>query len=134
MLKWFVGFFFTKPIATVHVRVHTFRKFPNVCTTENPHGSNLFKYTSLLIHNLHFALVTFTVFHYPEQDIQVGGYDVPKDTLMMIECKAPCRDKQFWKDPEVFNPDRFLGIDGEGQLPEGCFIPYGEGKYSVSMR
>ncbi|XP_052694809.1 cytochrome P450 2B4-like isoform X1 [Crassostrea angulata] len=74
-----------------------------------------------------YSPVTFTVFHYPEQDIQVGGYDVPKDTLMMIECKAPCRDKQFWKDPEVFNPDRFLGIDGEGQLPEGCFIPYGEG-------
>ncbi|XP_065941042.1 cytochrome P450 2B4-like [Magallana gigas] len=74
-----------------------------------------------------YSPVTFTVFHYPEKDIQVGEYDIPKDTFMMIECKAPCRDKQFWKDPKNFNPDRFIGLDGEQKLPQGCFMPYGAG-------
>lgn len=45
----------------------------------------------------------------------------------MIECKAPCRDKQFWKNPKNFNPDRFIGLDGEQKLPQGCFMPYGAG-------
>ncbi|XP_065941036.1 cytochrome P450 2B4 isoform X2 [Magallana gigas] len=74
-----------------------------------------------------YSPVPFTVFHCPIQDIQVGGYDIPKDTFMMIDCKSTCRDRQVWKDPDIFNPDRFLGIDLEGQLPERCFSPYGAG-------
>lgn len=71
--------------------------------------------------------VPFTIFHCAEEEMKVGNYDIPKDTVMMLECKAPGMDKEFWADPQVFNPNRFLDVDVDRQLPEGCFTPYGPG-------
>ncbi|XP_048728501.2 cytochrome P450 2H1-like [Ostrea edulis] len=74
-----------------------------------------------------YSPVTLTPFHCPEQDIKVGEYDIPKDSIIMIDCKAPCKDRQFWKDPEDFKPERFLDMNASQHLPEGCYIPYGAG-------
>ena len=36
-------------------------------------------------------------------------------------------DPKFWKDPEEFNPERFLNNAGELNVPEE-FAPFGLGK------
>jgi hypothetical protein len=78
--------------------------------------------------------VTLTPFHCPEQDIKIGDYDIPKDSIIMIDCKAPSKDRQFWTDPEDFKPERFLDTNSSQRLPDGCFIPYGTGRDSIHLR
>ncbi|XP_062590120.1 cytochrome P450 2H1-like [Saccostrea cucullata] len=74
-----------------------------------------------------YSPVTLTPFHCPEQDITIGEYDIPKDSIIMIDCRAPCKNAKFWENPDIFNPDRFLDLNGMQRLPEACFIPYGTG-------
>lgn len=63
-------------------------------------------------------------------DCQVYGYDVPKDTIVFINVWAMCRDPKVWANPNEFNPDRFIGsqIDVKGQDFE--LLPFGSGRRS----
>ncbi|XP_048780504.2 cytochrome P450 2J4-like [Ostrea edulis] len=72
------------------------------------------------------APVVLAPFHTPKQDIKLGEYDIPKDSIILTDCKAPCHDPNVWKDPYVFNPERFLG-GADRQIPETSFVPYGAG-------
>ena len=56
------------------------------------------------------------------EDGYIGGYRIPKGTVVACNMHKFHMDEDYWKDPEVFNPDRFL--DG----PKEQFIPYGMGK------
>lgn len=63
-----------------------------------------------------------------EQDVELCGYTVPKDSKVLINVWAIGRDSTFWKDPLVFNPDRFMDskLDVRGQNFE--LIPFGAGR------
>ncbi|KAL2932908.1 Cytochrome P450 71A1 [Bienertia sinuspersici] len=62
------------------------------------------------------------------KDVSIGGYDIPAKTRVFINVWAIGRDPESWKDPETFNPDRFLGsaIDFKGQDFE--LLPFGAGR------
>ncbi len=47
-------------------------------------------------------------------DAILEGYFIPKNTPLMINYYGLTRDENYWKDPEKFNPYRFL--DEHGQL------------------
>jgi cytochrome P450 len=36
------------------------------------------------------------------------------------------RHRRYWKDPDTFDPDRFLP-EREGELTPGAYIPFGQG-------
>ncbi|KAH7337616.1 cytochrome P450 [Rhizoctonia solani] len=46
--------------------------------------------------------------HVCSQDDTYRGYDIEKGTVIMFNTWAMSRDKEIYKDPELFNPDRFL--------------------------
>nr|AVQ09749.1 cytochrome P450-3 [Plagiochasma appendiculatum] len=66
--------------------------------------------------------------HQSEVDVQIGGYDIPAKTRVMVNTYAIGRDPEVWKDPLDFNPGRFLGsaIDVKGQNFE--LLPFGAGR------
>ncbi|XP_064630214.1 cytochrome P450 2C42-like [Lineus longissimus] len=60
-------------------------------------------------------------------DTSLGGYDIPKDTIVMINHHALHRDPKEWKYPNDFNPSNFLNENGELLKPRS-FLPFGSGK------
>ncbi|CAE7211710.1 unnamed protein product [Rhizoctonia solani] len=49
--------------------------------------------------------------HVCSQDDTYRGYDIEKGTIIMFNTWAMSRDEAIYKDPEQFNPDRFLDPD-----------------------
>ncbi|ESQ45820.1 hypothetical protein EUTSA_v10010304mg [Eutrema salsugineum] len=63
-----------------------------------------------------------------ETDVEVFGFLVPKDTQVLVDVWAIGRDPNVWENPNVFEPERFLGkeIDVKGRDYE--LTPFGAGR------
>ncbi|OQV17435.1 putative Cytochrome P450 2U1 [Hypsibius exemplaris] len=72
-------------------------------------------------------LVPLGVPHRSHEDIQVDGYTIPKDTLIVANLFSIHRDPRYWKDPEQFDAFRFLKDDKKLIRPDG-FAPFLIGK------
>lgn len=60
-------------------------------------------------------------------DTTLGGYDIPKNTTVLIGLQSVHMDKVFWGDPENFRPNRFLSDDNKIINTER-FMSFGQGK------
>ncbi|KAJ0818756.1 putative cytochrome P450 [Helianthus annuus] len=71
-----------------------------------------------------------SLLHQSTEDCVVGGYTVPKDTLLIANLWKLHRDPNVWSDPYKFRPERFLtdkkDIDLKGQHYE--LLPFGSGR------
>ncbi|OWA52871.1 putative Cytochrome P450 2U1 [Hypsibius exemplaris] len=66
--------------------------------------------------------------HQKREGIQLEGYTIPKDTLIIANLFSIHRDSRNWKNPKKFDPTRFLDSDGKLTRPDG-FIPFSIGMY-----
>ncbi|KAB0792391.1 hypothetical protein PPYR_14350 [Photinus pyralis] len=74
-----------------------------------------------------FAGRSFIVPRRAMKDAMFGGYFIPKDTVLFGNSRGTFMDpKAGWRNPGVFNPERFIK-DGGLNVPDG-FIPFGIGK------
>nr|XP_054773388.1 cytochrome P450 2D27-like [Lytechinus pictus] len=76
-------------------------------------------------HKLHVTMATITecirfrpsfdvqFAHVAENDAKVGGYDIPKGTVVSINMSHLLMSPSLWEEPLEFRPDRFLDEDGE---------------------
>lgn len=76
--------------------------------------------------------------HYCSEDIKVGGYVLPRGTAIYLHAWAMAKDPELWKDPETFNPDRWLkhprndglsfhGFEKRKSIEHYKFIPFSMG-------
>lgn len=73
------------------------------------------------------------------EDCKVAGYDIQKETRVLVNVWTIGRDPKIWDDPNEFRPERFIGknIDIKGQDFE--FLPFGSGRrmcpgYSLGLK
>ncbi|CAN4092638.1 unnamed protein product [Withania somnifera] len=66
--------------------------------------------------------------HYSLEDCTVGGYHVPKNTILMVNVWAIHRDPKLWDEPETFKPERFEAMEGEKEGFNYKFVPFGMGR------
>jgi cytochrome P450 len=59
------------------------------------------------------------------EDDTLLGYHIKKGTLIGISFYELHRNPKYWKDPEVFNPERFLGEQKKDSMT--YFYPFGAG-------
>ncbi|CAH2076248.1 unnamed protein product [Thlaspi arvense] len=63
------------------------------------------------------------VAHMSSNDCKVGGYDMPRGTMLLTNVWAMHRDPKLWEEPERFKPERFEK-EGEDQK----LMPFGMGR------
>jgi cytochrome P450 len=67
-------------------------------------------------------------------ELQLGPYQPPVGSLLLIPTWLLHRDPRWWDDPEAFRPERWLDADGRydenapGQ-PRGAYLPFGAGAH-----
>ena len=64
--------------------------------------------------------------HAPNQDTTLGGYRIPKGTFVYSNLYSVHHDPKYWKNPEEFNPERFLDSNGKFHL-DPAFAAFGLG-------
>ena len=62
----------------------------------------------------------------PIEDVEIGGYVVPKGSLITVNTYALQRDRRFFDDPERFDPQRFAR-GWEERIPRYAYLPFGGG-------
>ncbi|KAJ9174449.1 hypothetical protein P3X46_013090 [Hevea brasiliensis] len=89
------------------------------------------------IPNLHYleAVVKETLRLHPTipgEDCKIGGFDIPKETAVVINAYSIMRDPNFWEDPNEFYPERFLQEQDNNQKEikrqNFSFLPFGGGR------
>ncbi|EOA36880.1 hypothetical protein CARUB_v10008934mg [Capsella rubella] len=60
--------------------------------------------------------------------ITIQGYDIPNNTRIYIDVWAIGRDPKVWKNPEEFNPERFIDSDVHFKGQHYELLPFGSGR------
>ena len=76
----------------------------------------------------HVGLLYLSVPHYTETDIDVGGYKVPAGTTILSDLWGIQNDPDYWKEPQSFNPHRFIDPSTGKFVPDERVIPFSTGK------
>ena len=58
------------------------------------------------------------------QDYDLGGYSIPKETMVLSVIDAHNRNPQYWDQPEEFRPERWLE-DPQSERPPCAYMPFG---------
>ncbi|XP_050220827.1 cytochrome P450 98A2-like [Mercurialis annua] len=66
--------------------------------------------------------------HRASSDVKLGGYDIPKGSIVQVNVWAIGRDPAIWKNPEEFRPERFLGEDVDMKGHDFRLLPFGAGR------
>uniref|UniRef100_A0A3Q3J983 Cytochrome P450, family 17, subfamily A, polypeptide 2 n=1 Tax=Monopterus albus TaxID=43700 RepID=A0A3Q3J983_MONAL len=59
-------------------------------------------------------------------DSSIGGHAISRGTQVLVNMWSIHHNPQYWDNPDLFNPDRFLDDQGQRVTPS-CFLPFGAG-------
>ena len=62
----------------------------------------------------------------PLEDVQLGGYTIPKGATVLLSQYVSHRDGRFFSDPQRFRPERWTG-EFLQRLPRGAYFPFSAG-------
>nr|AAS57921.1 hydroxylase-like cytochrome P450 CASS [Camptotheca acuminata] len=66
--------------------------------------------------------------HKANSNVKIGGYDIPKGSIVHVNVWAIARDPATWKDPHEFRPERFLEEDVDMKGHDFRLLPFGAGR------
>ena len=90
-------------------------------------------YTEAVIHEIQRKgdIVTYSIFHYTSDTMDIGPYKVPKDTIIIPLIGTVYHDPEYFPNPSKFDPMRYLIDEPNGMkkfVPNQRLIPFGIGK------
>ena len=63
------------------------------------------------------------------KDVEIAGYHIPKNTVLMLSPAYTHRMPEWWSDPETFDPMRFSPERAEHKRHGFSYIPFGGGAH-----
>ncbi|XP_074652243.1 cytochrome P450 2J6-like [Tubulanus polymorphus] len=63
-------------------------------------------------------------------DVQLDGFDFPKNCQVWANIYACHHDSRVWDDPETFRPERFIHTDGKVVARPNSWLPFSAGRRS----
>ncbi|KAH7842784.1 hypothetical protein Vadar_009245 [Vaccinium darrowii] len=66
--------------------------------------------------------------HKANSNVKIGGYDIPKGSIVHVNVWAMGRDPKIWKNPTEFRPERFLEEDVDMKGHDFRLLPFGAGR------
>jgi cytochrome P450 len=60
------------------------------------------------------------------EELELGGYRIPKGSIIVMSQYLMQRDPRFWTDPEKFDPERF-SPEEKAKRPSFSYFPFGAG-------
>ncbi|MED6220422.1 hypothetical protein PIB30_044666 [Stylosanthes scabra] len=66
--------------------------------------------------------------HLSSQDCTLGGYHVPRNTLVFVNAWAIHRDPELWAQPATFRPERFENPETSNSNNPYALMPFGMGR------
>jgi unspecific monooxygenase len=67
----------------------------------------------------------FTIVRQAIRPDRAGAIDIPRGSVLMIAPWVLGRHRRFWRDPDAFDPSRFL--PGASPIPRFAYLPFGAG-------
>lgn len=61
------------------------------------------------------------------EDVVIGGYQVPRRTIVIVSQYLLHRDERFWPEPLEFRPERWLDEEAQAKRPKFAYFPFGGG-------
>lgn len=101
------------------------------------HGELSFE--SLSEMNLLHAVMKETLRLYPPlvmlmrkvvEPMSYSGYDISKDDIVIVSPSIAHRLPEVFKNPDEFNPERFLGENAEDEIEKFSYIAFGGGRHN----
>ncbi|MBA3874222.1 MAG: cytochrome P450 [Anaerolineae bacterium] len=68
----------------------------------------------------------WTVSREAQSDFELGGYTIPKGSIVMMSMYVLHHDERYWEQPEAFLPERFAAANEEN-IPKYAYFPFGGG-------
>nr|XP_032520756.1 farnesoate epoxidase-like [Danaus plexippus plexippus] len=91
------------------------------------HRSSMVYTEAVILESLRISSVAAVgIPHMALEDARIGKYVIPKGTFILLAIHD-LHNGPYWKDPEVFRPDRFLTKEGN-LIQNDFFMPFGSGK------
>ncbi|XP_061955844.1 cytochrome P450 98A2-like [Populus nigra] len=66
--------------------------------------------------------------HRANTTVKIGGYDIPKGSVVHVNVWAVARDPALWKNPLEFRPERFFEEDVDMKGHDFRLLPFGAGR------
>ncbi|KAK9401390.1 cytochrome P450 2J5-like [Crotalus adamanteus] len=85
-------------------------------------------YTNAVIHEMQRVkyVLLYGIARQSTKDVKMGGYHIPKGTIIIPDLRSVLLDPEQWETPEKFNPNHFLDKDGKF-IEREEFLPFGIG-------
>ena len=76
----------------------------------------------------HSSFAHVSIPHRVRSDTTLGNHDIPENSQVIFDLRAIHHDPKHWKEPDAFDPTRFLDEEGNFICPATLsFIPFGGG-------
>ncbi|CAJ2646126.1 unnamed protein product [Trifolium pratense] len=127
-LEWAMANLLNHPDVLEKARIELDNHIGQECLIEEEKATKLQYLQNIISETLRLhPAAPMLIPHVSSDGCNVGGYDVPQNTILMVNAWDIHRDPNLWADPTSFKPERF---ENSQQADMHGFIPFGMGRRS----
>ncbi|KAJ9170623.1 hypothetical protein P3X46_018717 [Hevea brasiliensis] len=126
-LEWVMSNLLNHPNTLRKARDEIDNQVGQECLLDELHLSTLPYLQKIIVETLRlYPAAPLLLPHVSSDNCSIGGYDLPRDTMVLVNAWAIHRDPLLWDNPLSFKPERF--DNGEGDGDGFKLIPFGLGR------